>query len=164
MWGVLSWRRDLYNIKSTVLRCTSSGTWYTPSDVGPPSLSSSGYFHLPNETTQGSGNVVLMSDNLDNRLFVRREKKIQEQILCFLILFYFKITYAFGLLQIYKGNTFSVQKTKKKKITKIRSTTRHIAKYIQGRFGKNNLKIFCVWVEVWTCEGLCTMTFCQATV
>ena len=73
--GCSFWRRDLYNIKLTVLRCTSSGMWYTPSDVGPPSLSSSGYFHLPNETAQGSGNVVLMSDNIDNHFFVRRGKK-----------------------------------------------------------------------------------------
>lgn len=73
----------MYNIKLTVLRCTSSGTWYTPSDVGPPSLSRSEYFHLPNETTQGSGNVVLMSDNIDNCLFVKREKKSKNKSYAF---------------------------------------------------------------------------------
>ena len=110
---------------------------------------------------QGSGDVALKSD-IDNHLFMRRGKKIQEQILCFLI-FYFTITYAFGFLQIYKGNTFSVQKTKKK--------NHENQKYhqTQGKvhtrpFWKKYSQIFCVWVEVWTCERICTMTFCQSTV
>ena len=68
-----------------------------------------------------------------------------------------------GSFKFIKAIHFQCKKLKKKKIMKIRSTTRHIAKYIQGQFGKNNLKI-CVWVEVWTCERIFTMTFCQATV